>query len=214
MYKRLIPPLSLLSLLPLFLAITINAENGITYASLELNESNRANQTLKRSQRTNANFLPPRWVDRKGVFLDFDPFFSATHFGGNILHYSAEFAFTLRADIDICYKERFRKNLDYLGIEFFVEPGIEGIRGGGGINMFPINIDFGFNQLSLHFQGTYFWDDRDHDGLSGKSFIGPEIGFEFFGSFKCAVLKEFQGDRVLFSIQGGIHFPLTWLAKL
>lgn len=90
------------------------------------------------------------------------------------------------------------------GFHALVEPGVRGIRFGGGINWLPIKNRMS-SQVAFRFLGVRFWDTEENRSVYGsRLYVGPELGFNLGASFRVGYLKELEGDRYVVSIQGGV----------
>lgn len=100
------------------------------------------------------------------------------------------------------------------GMHIFAEPGVNGIRAGGGLNFMPFDLLINDPELQGQFSfratATYFWDKRDYEGYGGAVFVGPEFGFTQSFSLRFGYLKELKGDRKIYSIQAGFT-PLVYI---
>lgn len=149
--------------------------------------------------------------------------FHGVYYGGNSLHFSMQFSWELFCEYESArdrnsVTEELNKKIRPFrqkGVHLFVEPGVNGIRMGGGVNWTPIRQEFLHDKfLSLRFQTTYFYNGRDFEGYGGKFFIGPEVGLEKFGALKVSVGKEIRGDELMVSVQGGFSSILLLFRQI
>lgn len=126
--------------------------------------------------------------------------------------YAKKFVQGERFNIGQYRKKPFNLRLYQKGFHGLIEPGVRGIRFGGGVNWLPLKAP-STPQFSLRFVGVHFWETKENDREHGRRmYIGPELGFDFGGSIRVGYLKELEGDRHIVSIQGGLIS--YWLQRL